>query len=878
MAPTSILLSLVLGLGCDGDKTNTDVVKDSSNLDDPTLTDEDGDGYTADVDCDDNDVSVNPGATEICDGNDNNCDGEIDEGVTQTFYQDSDSDGFGDEDNSVEACEKPAGYVPTGNDCDDGEAQSYPGAVEVCDKIDNNCDGDVDEGVTSTYYADADLDGYGDADGAIDACSQPTGYVTNDGDCDDTNVYAFPDNPEVCDEADNNCDGSVDEGVTTTYWVDIDGDSYGDSSLPTEACSLPTGYAEIDGDCDDTEPLSNPGEDEVCDTIDNDCDGQTDEPDALDASTWYADTDADTYGDASSSRPGCTQPTGYVADATDCDDTTSTTYPGADEYCNGVDDDCDGSIDEDSAIDASTWYRDADSDGYGDVTYSDVECYQPSGYVSDATDCDDLDSTSYPGGVEVCDGADNDCNSIVDDDPTDGDTYYADADADGVGDPGTTTVACSTPSGYVDNDWDCDDTDGTEPVVADAGSGTSSATGSFADPFDSAQDAIDAADSCVILMAGTYKETLDLSGSSVSVTGVEGSDVTRIDANHSTCSASSIASGTCTDWAPVVTIAGGVGATPELSGLTLTGGTGSATVTSTSTTCADSSASYGGSNTCDVDIYEFCGGGVYIDGDDPLLTDIVIEDNQLAEFEQFKVPAPSGGGFEQVWIYSFGGGVCVLDSSTTMSGVTIVENYADQGGGVYVSNSGTADISSSVIAANEATDGAGLNLDAGDATMTNSVVMFNDADTDGGGVYQVSSGTFTGTNITLAGNSSSTSGSTRGDALYAGSGTTAYLYNSIAQADSANNIAYSAGTNSGSYNDWYNTTGGTYSGWSAGTGDLSTNPKFTNYTDDGNYNNDDLSLKSTSPCVDAGDPSTAYNDADGTTNDMGAWGGPGSDW
>ena len=877
--PISIALALTALVACNSDKeTDAGNLGDSGipNADSGASVDEDGDGYVKADDCNDQDVSVNPGATEICDGNDNNCNDEIDEGVTTTFYQDSDADGFGDPDAATEACEKPAGYVPNGNDCDDGEASSYPGNIEVCDEIDNNCDGDIDEGVTTTYYADGDLDGFGDPDASDEACTQPAGYVTNELDCDDTNAFAWPGNTEVCDEADNDCDSGVDEGVTTTYWVDIDEDDFGDSDLPTEACSLPTGYADVGGDCDDSEPLANPGETEVCDTIDNDCDSEVDEPDAADASTWYADTDGDGFGDISSTTPACSQPSGYVGDDTDCDDTDGDTYPGADEYCDGADDDCDGDIDEDDAVDATTWYRDADSDGYGDSTVSDTECYAPSGYVDDDTDCDDLDSTSYPGGTEVCDDADNDCNGTIDDDPTDGDTYYADSDGDGTGDPSSTTVACDTPSGYTDNDWDCDDADAAEPVVADVISGSSSGTGDFSDPLDSLQDAIDRSGTCVIALKGTYEEAVDLSGVSITVTAVEGNDVTYIDPDYSVCSAATLASGTCSSYEPAVTVAGGVSATPSLVGFTITGGSGTATITSTSTSCADSASSYKKGNTCTVDIYEFMGGGVYVDGDDPTFTDVIIEDNALPEYEQYKVP---GGDFFQVWTYSYGGGVYVADGSITIDSSDIQDNFADQGGGAFVGSGGTLDVLSSYLQGNEAADGGGINADEGDANLTNSVVAFNDADTDGGGIYQQTSGTVTLTNVTTAGNSSSTSGSARGDAVYTSSGTSTYIYNSIVQGDSANAVAYNAGTASGSYNDWYNnSTGTTTSGWSSGTGDLSTNPKFNNYSNDGNINNDDLSLKSTSPCIDAGDPSSSSNDADGTTNDMGAWGGPGSDW
>ena len=113
--------------------------------------DADGDGWSAEDDCDDNDAAVNPGAEESCNGLDDDCDGEIDEGVTETWYADADQDGYGDENATVELCsEDPlSDYVPTAGDCDDTDMSVYPGASETtaeecADKVDNDCDGAVD--------------------------------------------------------------------------------------------------------------------------------------------------------------------------------------------------------------------------------------------------------------------------------------------------------------------------------------------------------------------------------------------------------------------------------------------------------------------------------------------------------------------------------------------------------------------------------------------------------------------------------------------------------------------------------------------------------------------------------------------------------------
>jgi gliding motility-associated-like protein len=227
-----------------------------------------------------------------------------------------------------------------------------PGATEICDGLDNDCDGLVDDDdpdVTgqTTWYLDSDADGFGDFSNSVVSCNQPSGYVADNTDCDDTNAAVNPTATEVCNGIDDDCDGLVDDA-------------------------------------------------------DSDITGQ---------SIWYLDNDSDGFGDPTNFVLSCNQPNGYVPDSTDCDDTNANVFPGATEVCDGVDNNCDGQIDESGG---TVWYVDADADGYGDVNDTGVtSCTQPPGTVDNNGDCDDANSSVNPGAIEICDGIDNNCDGII---------------------------------------------------------------------------------------------------------------------------------------------------------------------------------------------------------------------------------------------------------------------------------------------------------------------------------------------------------------------------------------------------------------------------------------------------------------------------------
>jgi hypothetical protein len=250
----------------------------------------------------------------------------------------------------VQSCTPIVGYVTVGGDCNDNLSGTNPGASEICNTSDDDCDGLVDDGMSlTTYYQDMDMDGYGGTN-SVQACTSPNPmYVSQAGDCEDFNPTVNPAATEVCNSIDDDCDTQIDEGVLISFYTDADGDGYG-TGVATIACTAPVGMVANNTDCNDANVNINPGITEICNLIDDDCDGTAD--DGVPVINYYSDLDGDTFGGTLITST-CASLTGnFVVIGGDCDDSNTAINPGAVEIClNAIDDDCDGTINDGCAPD-----------------------------------------------------------------------------------------------------------------------------------------------------------------------------------------------------------------------------------------------------------------------------------------------------------------------------------------------------------------------------------------------------------------------------------------------------------------------------------------------------------------------------------------------
>jgi hypothetical protein len=271
-------------------------------------------GFVANsTDCDDNPVACGGGcfpgnpANDICDGDNQDCDGSVDEDPNLIWFQDEDSDGFGQAVVTQNACNQPVGFVANSTDCDDDPSACgsacFPGnaAADICDGNNQDCDAALDEDPEIVWFEDADGDGFGNLSSTLNACTQPLAFVANDTDCDDNplacGALCFPGNvaADVCDSDNQDCDALVDEDPELVWFEDADGDSFGNAASTTNACIQPVGFVDDNLDCAD-----DPAGDPVCGGLNgNFCNPSVAEGPAGDATcSDNADNDCDTRRDA----------------------------------------------------------------------------------------------------------------------------------------------------------------------------------------------------------------------------------------------------------------------------------------------------------------------------------------------------------------------------------------------------------------------------------------------------------------------------------------------------------------------------------------------------------------------------------------------------
>ncbi len=420
-------------------------------------------------DCNDASAAVHPGQPEICgNGVDDDCDGTTDVGIggpgCTAFYLDADGDGYGTGASQC-ACGPEGAYTASkAGDCDDKNASVHPNAQEICGNgLDDNCNGQQDEGAgvgCTLWYVDADGDGYGTGAGVC-LCLADAGHTASKGgDCNDAAASIHPGAPELCNNIDDNCNGLTDDGPPvdcTDFYADKDKDGYGGTDMACLCAADAVHTVTIGGDCNDASSAVHPGATEICNQIDDNCNGQTDELGAQGCSSFHPDADGDGYGGKDVKCACAADPIYHTLDATDCDDTNPNVHPGAKEICNGIDDNCDGITDPPNLDTCTNFFYDGDADGYGNALIQ-VKCLCAGSGLWSATvpgDCNDANGAIHPGATEVCNGVDDNCDGQIDNGA--GTFYYADGDGDGYGNPLVFVQSCTPVATFVTNKLDCND-------------------------------------------------------------------------------------------------------------------------------------------------------------------------------------------------------------------------------------------------------------------------------------------------------------------------------------------------------------------------------------------------------------------------------------